>query len=164
MGYIKGAHGIRGETFAIIPSFEWDWAKPGRQLYLKKRDDQTSDFQVFEIARFKEHKNGLIIKFKEVPDRNMAETMRGFVLYLEKEHFVSRPGEKIFLNEVMNFKVFNAGGLVGTVVGFMDNGAHDLIKVKDQDSEHLIPFVEPFIKEINFESGEIHMELPEGLI
>ncbi len=166
MGYIKQAHGIRGEVFAVIPSGEWEWAQKGAQIYLKPRDSKA-DWSEKSIATFRPHKTGLIIQFKDVPDRNHAELLKGYSLGVAVENFVSRPGEKIYLNEVMGFQVFSGEQLIGEVIGFMDNGAQDLLRVRDEiesEKEHLIPFLEVFIDSIEFEGAKIFMTLPEGLI
>lgn len=166
MGYVKSAHGIRGEVFAQIPSGEWDWATVGLTMWLRPRNSEESA-QAFEIERFRSHKTGLIIKFKEVLDRNQAESLQGHVVLVEEEHFVSEPGENIYLHEVLGFQVFDKEQEVGEVIGFMDNGAQDLLRVRDEkakEKEHLIPFLEIFVESIDFENKRIHMDLPEGLM
>lgn len=164
VGYIRDAHGIRGEVYAVIPSKQWEWASVGVFVFGESRKHPENQFKL-KVQKYKPHKEGLIIKFEEVPDRNHAEELKGFTLFLEEEHFVSQPGEPIFLREVLGFQVFDQGKELGEVVGFMDNGAHDLLKVKDASGkEHLVPFVEGFIDEILFEKKEVHMSLPEGLI
>jgi 16S rRNA processing protein RimM len=165
VGYIRAAHGIRGEVYAVIPSGEWSWAAKEVVLWLRPRNSKDP-FQSFTIKSFRPHKEGLLLHFQEIKDRNGAEDLKGFVLHLPQEEFVSAPGEALYLTEVLGFEVFDQGLLLGDVIGFMDNGAQDLLRVQKKESkkEHLVPFVEPFIERIDFEEKRIHMLLPEGLI
>lgn len=184
MGHVKEAHGIRGEVFAHIPSGEWSWARPGSTITLKPREAlaknstvppaKDRDLFTVTISQFRPHKAGLILKFKEVPDRNRAEELRGYVLMIPAEEFVSESGDEIYLNEVLGFtvrEVLKEGAPpkedLGTIVEFMSTGAHEILVVKDlkdPEKEHLIPFVEAFVPDIDFENKVVLVDLPEGLL
>lgn len=162
VGHIKRAHGIRGELFASLPSGEKTWVQAKKKLIVQKKNE--TDFVEFEVEKAKLHKEGFILKLVSVEDRNQAESFKGATLWVPSDQMVSRPGEKIYLQEVMGFVVFDHQEKVGRVQGFMDNGAQDLLRVHSEESEFLIPFIEIFITKIDFDAGEIYMELPEGLL
>ena len=165
MGYIKEAHGIRGEVLAPIPSQQWPWAQSDVVVTLIERGSDKISHEL-TIEKFRPHKKALLIKFKEVNDRNSAELLKGHGLYLPKDDFIAPSGETPFLRELLGFEVFEKGTLIGRVVGFMDNGAQDLLRVKDanEKGEHLIPFLEVFVTSVDYEQGRIETDLPEGLI
>jgi len=165
VGYIKEAHGIRGEVLAPIPSQEWPWAQSDVIMTLIERGSNEISHEL-TIEKFRSHKKALLIKFKEVKDRNQAELLKGHGLYLPKDHFVAPAGDPPFLRELLGFEVFEKGTFIGRVVGFMDNGAQDLLRVKDESGrgEHLIPFLNVFVTSVDYELGRIETDLPEGLI
>lgn len=166
VGFVQGAHGIRGELFVKIPSQEFAWLKELKHFALEPREATSSPLEM-SLEKAKPHKDGLIIKAKEIPDRNRAEELKGYSFLIPEHFLISQPGETIFLRELLNFEVLSGDEKIGRVVGFMDNGAHDLLRVqddKDQKKEHLIPFVEAFILDISFEDKRLKMILPEGLI
>ncbi|HAG91758.1 MAG TPA: 16S rRNA processing protein RimM [Bdellovibrionales bacterium] len=166
VGYIKQAHGIRGEVFAPIPSGEWDWAQKGQLLHLISRTEGIPSLDL-SIRSFRPHKNGLLIHFEESIDRNFAETLKGYGIYLPRENFVSEKGESPYLIELLGFEVFDKESLVGVVASFSTNGAQELLCVKKDSKgkkENLIPFVDAFVKDVNYDEKKIFMDLPEGLL
>ena len=57
------------------------------------------------------------------------------------------------------------GELIGEIVDFSSNGAQDLLVVKTTAGhEALVPFVDDFIFNIDFDARQVRMDLPPGLI
>ena len=53
--------------------------------------------------------------------------------------------------------------ILGEIVGFSSNGPQDLLVVEANGKTVEIPFVDAFIKKIDFKHQSVVMELPEGL-
>lgn len=84
--------------------------------------------------------------------------------YVEDDLFVSKPGEGIYLNEIKNFKLKDPEQKVlGEIVGFSSNGVQDLLVVEANGKKVEVPFVDAFIKKIDFKHQAVVMDLPEGL-
>ncbi|MCE3010154.1 MAG: ribosome maturation factor RimM [Proteobacteria bacterium] len=156
---IKDAHGLKGELYVVFFTEESDWI------------DTVTEFRIqnlkrnFTVKSFKAHKDGYILKFQGVDDRNQSEALKGQLLAVPEDTFESREGETIFLEEILGFEVIDQNlGSLGEIIGFGDNGAHDLLLVEIKDRPFEIPFVEEFVLEIDYDSQKIHMNLPEGLI
>jgi hypothetical protein len=74
-------------------------------------------------------------------------------------------GETVYLAEVEGFSVVDlAGEVIGEVCGFSSNTSQDLIIVQTPKGRALIPFIEPFLLNIDFDKREVRMDLPPGLI
>jgi 16S rRNA processing protein RimM len=101
-----------------------------------------------------------------ITTRNQAEELVKSGVYIEDALLESEEEGKIFLKEILGFSVFNEKNeRLGEIIGFGSNGAQDLLKVKlENGREASIPFVEPFIRNIDFDKRELAMELPEGLL
>lgn len=157
------AHGIRGEVFIRLIAGQADWIEQTKALLLVAPDGTQKPVQ---MASVRPHKDGLVVKFREIPDRNGAEAIRKFKVYVPEVALVSEPGERIFLHEIEGFHLREAklGKIVGRIAGFATNGPQDLLRVDRQGREALVPFIDAFLVNIDFDKKEVTMDLPEGLL
>lgn len=163
VGKVKDAHGLRGEIYVLVFSGEVSWAKKLKSFEL--RSPKTGESVTYEVEKMKPFKQGLILKAPVLANRNDAEAIKGFEFYIPADILVSKPGETIFLGEILNFTVKNvAQESLGTIKGFSSNGAQDLLVVTTSKKDIEIPFVEAFIKKIDFKHKTVVMDLPEGLL
>jgi 16S rRNA processing protein RimM len=163
VGKVREAHGLKGDLYVVIFSGDISWAKRMKTFALKAKNEE--DTQTFEVERTKPFKKGFIVKAAEVKDRTQAETLEHMEFFIEDDLLVSKPGEGIYLSEILNFKLKNTEQVVlGEIVGFSSNGAQDLLVVSIGDKKAEVPFVEAFIKKIDFKHQAVVMDLPEGLL
>ncbi len=125
-----------------------------------------AELRLFPFERAKPHKDGLIVKFIGISDRNAADALRKCEVFVAQEALQAEPGEPVFLQQLADFAVVDsADQWLGQVVGFGTNGAQDLLRVKPSNGgEVLIPLVDDWILEIDFDKKVIRMELPPGLL
>ena len=84
---------------------------------------------------------------------------------MDEDLLISKPGETIYLSEIKNFKLKDPDQKVlGEIVGFSSNGAQDLLVVESGGRKAEVPFVDAFIKKIDFKQQVVVMDLPEGLL
>lgn len=163
VGKVKDAHGIRGELFVVLFAGEAEWLDRMKTLRLVQ-DAGGGDPREFSVKSAREHKNGLIVKSVDISDRNMAESLKGRLVEIPESFLVSEKGESIYLREVLGFMVKTDAGEIGPVVKFGSNVAQDLLVVETKNGEFEIPFVDAFVKKIDYEAKTILMELPFGLL
>lgn len=163
VGRVSGAHSLKGEIYVHLKAETADWAQKSMKVRLcsPQRLDQFEDFvtQTYRI-----HRKGLILKFTEITDRTAAERYRAWDMYIPAEMLVTKPGERIFLHELLDFRVFDGEELVGNIKTFQSNLAQDLLVVENKNGEVLIPFVQEFIEKVDFVNKFVYMQLPEGLL
>jgi 16S rRNA processing protein RimM len=160
-GKAKEAHGLKGDLYILLFAKEAPWIRELRSFALARADE--GPFEVHEVEKSKIFKDGLIVKAKNLSDRTAAESKEGLLFYLPKELFSSKKGESIFLREISGFEVRSGSETLGPIVDFSSNGPQDLLVVDRDGTRVEIPFVEAFLKEIDFEKRIVWMELPEGL-
>jgi 16S rRNA processing protein RimM len=162
VGKVREAHGLKGDLYVVIFSGEISWAKRMKTFALK--DKNSEDMTTFTVERTKPFKKGLIVKAAEIADRTAAEGIEHMEFFIEDELMVSKPGETIFLKEILNFKLKDTEqNTLGEIIGFSSNGAQDLLVVSYGSKNAEIPFVDEFIKKIDFKHQTVVMDLPEGL-
>ena len=163
VGKVKDAHGLRGELYSLGVCGDISWLK--KMTNFELRSAKTGEAVVHTAEKVKPFKQGFIIKSPTLNDRNAAEAVKGQEFYIASEIFVSKPGETIYLNEILNFAVKNVEQeTIGTIMGFSSNGAQDLLVVNTAKGNAEIPFVEAFIKKIDFKHNVVVMDLPEGIL
>lgn len=162
VGKVREAHGLKGDLYVLIFSGDISWAKRMKTFALKAKD--SDEMLTLTVERTKPFKKGLIVKAAEVADRTAAENIEHFEFYIEDDLVVSKPGETIYLSEIKNFKLKNPEQTVlGEIIGFSSNGVQDLLVVEADGKNVEVPFVDAFIKKIDFKHQAVVMDLPEGL-
>ena len=165
VGKVREAHGLKGDLYVVIFSGEISWAKRMKTFKLKLKAEDAESAASFTVERVKPFKKGFIVKAAEVADRTAAEGLEHQEFFIEEDLLVSKPGETIFLSEIKNFMVKNTEQEnIGEIVAFSSNGAQDLLVVQVGTKQVEIPFVDAFIKKIDFKHRSVVMDLPPGLL
>ncbi len=165
IGIVSDAHGIRGELYVIVFSGDISWLSTAKEITLKNPSDGL--MQIFKLKKAKAFKKGFIASFHDVSDRNQAEDLKKFEVWLDQAHFVSNDGEQPFLAELLDFEVSDKTlGQIGKVIQFSSNGEQDLLvldqSVNKQNIE--IPFIKEFVVSVDYTLKKILTDLPEGLV
>lgn len=180
VGKVKDAHGLRGELYVLIFSGDTSWLgslkkfglgplphhQPGRGAAAGVTPSlPESELRIFPLARAKNHRDGLVVKAEGIEDRNASEALKGRGFYIDEELLVSSEGEGIYLGEILEFLLVDpAGRELGRVVAFSSNGPQDLLVVDTGRGRVDVPFVEAFLRGIDFEAKRVVMDLPAGLL
>ncbi|MBO9667698.1 MAG: 16S rRNA processing protein RimM [Bdellovibrio sp.] len=161
VGKVREAHGLKGDLYVLIFSGEISWAKRMKKFNLQSKNGDNKEFTVERVKPFKK---GLIVKAAEVGDRTAAEGLEHMEFFIEEDLMVSKPGETIYLSEIKNFKLKDVEQkTLGEIVDFSSNGVQDLLVVETHGKKVEVPFVDAFIKKIDFKHQVVVMDLPEGL-
>ncbi len=182
VGWVSDAHGLRGESYIRLYTSQPDWLERVDQFRLLsvtqgckdrlKKKNKSLEVKANEVLNqldyslvFKKpHKQGLRVKFKEVKDRTEAEALKGFIVQVPKADLVSENDDEFFFHEIMEFSVFDQYKKnCGSVESHYNNGAHDILILKNNFSSKEVPFVQDWIVKIDFKNKEIFMKLPDGL-
>ena len=119
LGICGGAHGIRGEV--RVRSFTAEPEEIG--AYGPLRD---ANGRVFTVQSARQQKNVVVVRFREVADRNAAERLNGVELFVPREALPEEGEDEFYLSdlvglvarlttgEVSEAGVSITGGLSGT--------------------------------------------------
>lgn len=163
VGKIIDAHALKGEVYFLSFAKDITWLEEGAELTLESF--KVGGQKNFTISAFRPFKDGALIKFKDVDNRNQSEELKGAIVYVPDENFVSEPGETIYLREVLGFTVMDAKGQsLGQVKDFNSNSQQDLLVISQGSFSYEVPFVDDFIVEIQFEKSTIIMNFPLDLM
>ncbi|MCE5330501.1 ribosome maturation factor RimM [bacterium] len=171
-GIIGKPHGLHGE---VILKFITDYPnsiKRGTIFYIDKEK-----YKILEVENIRsinlDVKNGAIVKFNGVNDRNSAEEIRGISLFREENYFPVLQQEEYWVDDLIGCSVFtNNDSYIGEVKDVNRNVANDNILVKKgldsieiagiKENEFFIPLIEDYIDYINTDEKKIVLKkIPE---
>lgn len=172
LGFVTGAYGIRGWVKVQPHSADADALLGAKQWWLQKAVGplgrlRSSDepHQAVAVQAAKSHSGTVVAQFVNVTDRNVAEAYKGCTVWVSRAEFPpSAEGEYYWLDLIGAQAVNLQGDALGEVVGLMDNGAHQILRVQyvevdangaSKNAERLIPFVGNFVNDVNVAAKKI---------
>lgn len=163
VGKIIDAHALKGEVYFLSFANDITWLEEGHELTLESY--KVGGQKNFTVSAFRPFKEGALIKFEGIDSRNQSEELKGAIVYIHEDNFVSDEGETIYLREVLGFAVTDEQGQsLGKVKDFSSNGMQDLLIINNGKFSYEVPFVDDFIVEIQFENSTIVMNFPLDLM
>ena len=151
--------GVRGEIKCEILTEFPDRFASLQQVYL------GDDAKPFSVEHTHLHSGSVLIKLKGIDTPEAAAKLREQLMHVAVAEAVALPPGKVFLYQMVGLSVRTIDGTpLGKITDVLDTGANDVYVVHDGTREILLPAIPDVIKEINFERGEILVELIDGLI
>lgn len=162
MGRIVKPQGLKGELRLKIAD---DWRsielKPCRVII---KDPANREIE-HEIVKVRSHGGLMIIKLKDIHDRNQAEELRGSECFIPKENQPETHEGFYFDHELIGLRAETTAGVpIGTVREVMHGPAQDIYVIQTAESEVLIPAVDAFINKIDVVKGILIIDPIEGLL
>lgn len=116
---------------------------------------RDGDWREYRLLEGKPHSHYLLAHLEGVDDRNAAEAIQGMDVAVNRDEFPEAEEGEYYWDDLIGLDVVNSEGVaLGKVETLLETGAHDVLKVMGE-REHLIPFVEVFIHEVDLKAGRI---------
>jgi 16S rRNA processing protein RimM len=155
----QGRHGeVAVELHSDIP----DRFREGLRLSALEKNGSRREVLVESLWP---HKGGLVLKFTGIDSMSDAETLIGSELQVARSERAQLEPGWTYISDLVGCVVFDGDREVG-VVRDVQFGAGEapLLLVNAGGKEHEIPYAEAFLKSVDLERKQIHMQLPEGLL
>ena len=122
--------------------------------------DIDGAFVPFQIKKSKSHKKNIFrVLLEGISDESEAKDL------LKKSVYINKLENQDNINNIVdNFNVYNNNEYLGIVISTINKTGQTIIEVKMKEKIVLIPFVDEFIVEINYDLSKIDMILPDGLL
>lgn len=161
MGSIARAHGLQGEVVVDVWSEAPERFQPGSALIARLPEGVTRTMVVETARPFGER---LLIRFEGIANRTQAEALRGTDLTIDRKDVVPLPEGRHYRFELVGLRVRTASGEhLGTVAEVFETGSNDVIVVRGERGELLLPHLTNVVVAIDPDRGEMVVELPPGL-
>jgi 16S rRNA processing protein RimM len=160
MGRIAAPHGVRG-AFRVQPLS----ADPASLLDFPRwwiRSGDASEWKAYQVASSRVHSGSLVAELAGVTTRDAAGALRGASIGVPHESLPALADDEYYQADLVGMAVVNRGGdVLGTVVDFVDSGAHPIVRVAPaQGGERLIPWVEQYIDRVDVAARRIDVDWP----
>lgn len=165
LGYIIKTHGLRGH---VVAHFDVDdtavYAKL-KSVYLTLASAPTKlvEHQVEKVQP--QASSRVLLKLRGVERIEDAEPLRGSQLHLPLTQLPELAEDQFYFHDVIGFTVVDENlGPLGTVENFYELPQQDMLAMRYQGQEVLIPVVDELVSHANQEKKEIYVNLPDGLL
>ena len=157
VGRIGRAHGILGEATIEVRSDE-----PDRRFAIGNKV-QTDAHGELTITSGRVHNGILLLGFEGVTDRNAIEKLRDVLLYCDVD--INEPGidedDYHVLQLIGCAAHLESGDLVGEVTDVINLPGQDLLAIKTETGEILIPFVRQLVPVVDIAAHKVIVIPPD---
>jgi 16S rRNA processing protein RimM len=159
VGYVSRAHGLKGEvavrTFdpASEVLFEVD------RVSLRRKDGTEAEFTVKDV---RSTSKDLLVSLAEASSRPACEALVGSTVFVFRCDLEPPAEGEYFQGDLLGLlAVDEAGQEVGRVEEIWSHGEVPTLVIRGGGQEHLLPFVDQFIPQVDVDAGRLTVRIPE---
>jgi 16S rRNA processing protein RimM len=159
LGRLVAPYGVQGwmhlHPFGDDPE---SW-KRMPQWWLSRDDGEKAEWVATDLKSLRLHGGGWVAKLDGIDTRADAEAKTGWYFAAPREALPAAKEGEYYWTDLIGLKVLNTEGtFLGVVQALIETGANDVLKVKDGDTERLLPFVSQIVTDVNVANGEITVD------
>lgn len=155
IGVISAPHGVRG-TLRVKP--------PGSGQHLRKGILPVVDGERRRILSSRETPKGFLIDLEGVTDRDLAASLRGSELILDREELDAPDEEEFYVGDLVGLAVFDeAGTSIGSIAEVLETPAYEMLVIRGEDeaAEQYLPFTREHVPTVDPEGNRVVVNLPD---
>ena len=165
IGRLTKAHGLKGalkiELYTDDPERRF---VPGAVFSLQVPTGHAWHGKTLELVELRWYNSHAVGFFKDVPDRTAAEGLAKAILWVEQDAAELPEEEDAWYDhQLVGLSVLRDGVTVGTVTQIDHFPSQDLLTVKTDSGEILVPFVKSIVSRVDVKAGTMIVTPPPGL-
>jgi 16S rRNA processing protein RimM len=165
VGRLVKAHGLKGalklELYTDDPDRRFT---PGATFSLQVPSESPWHGKSLELVELRWYNTHAVGFFKDVPDRTAAESLVKAILWVDQDSGELPEEEDAWYDhQLIGLGVLRDGVRVGTVSQVDHLPAQDLLTVKTDSGDILVPFVKAIVPAVDIAAGVITVTPPPGL-
>lgn len=158
LGYIAGVWGVRG--WVKVFSYTRNKIEIGDYsnwvLAPKSNQDQT---ETFKILNCRMQGPGVVAQLDGVNDRDQAKKLIGSIIYINQSDLPALPENEYYWHQLIGLQAKSVSGeVLGEVASILETGANDVLVIKQDKEEILIPYIPNVVKKVDLEQNQIELE------
>jgi 16S rRNA processing protein RimM len=156
IGKIIGTYGNRGMV-KIFPLTDF----PERFLKMSKMTlENDGNIREYTVSQAKKHQKYIVVKYDQVTDMTMAETLKGSLIKISKDELMPLPEGSFYIFDIIGLEVYSVDGeFIGVVEDVLQTGANDVYVINNKEKKEqkplLIPALKEVVKEIDIKGGKM---------
>lgn len=162
VGKIGGTHHLKGAVKLYSNIGDQIYNIEGSKVILEFDSGESQILTVKTVAPLVAEK--WIIDFEEITNKTEAgKLIKGFVK--ARRDLLGVEDDEYLLNDLLDMTVIDSKGVeIGKITSIFDTAAHEILEVESDKYEAMIPNIDEFVKEIDFEKKVMHVSLIEGML
>ncbi|HJU57752.1 MAG TPA: ribosome maturation factor RimM [Actinomycetota bacterium] len=158
VGRVARAHGVQGEVAVLVLSEVEDRFAPGARLWLE-------DGRPLTVESSRPHRGRLLVRFREVRDREQAEGLQRALLLVPESSSPALPEGSWWDHQIEGCAVeTDRGRGLGRVREVIHTAANDVWSVVSEDGvETLVPVLNDVLASVDVAAKRIVVREIEGL-
>jgi 16S rRNA processing protein RimM len=160
-GYLSKSIGISGQL-----AIELDVDTPEKYAQLDVLfADLGGDLVPLFVRKIKINAKRAIVDLEGVDNKKKADDLIGKQVFLPVQILPSLSGNDFYFHEIIGFEVIDKkNGNIGKINQVLEFPHQNLLEIKNEKAEILVPIVKHFILEVNRAEKTMFLDCPEGLI
>jgi 16S rRNA processing protein RimM len=159
VGRATRAHGIHGEVSVLSLTDVPERFQAGSRVFVG--EDGT---RPLTVAGSRPHRDRVLVRFEEVPDRTAAEALAGAYLFVPADSSPPLPEDEFWPHQILGAEVrLDSGRSLGRVAEIVRTQANDVWVTRGEDSESLIPALRDVVLSVDVPGGVIVVREIPGL-
>ncbi|OBI64669.1 ribosome maturation factor RimM [Mycobacterium sp. E796] len=165
VGRVVKAHGIGGEVVVEIrtddPAARF---APGNTL--RAKNSRSGEERSVVVDQAREHGGRLLVRLAGVHDRDAADALRGSLFVVDSDELPPIDEPDTYYDHQLEGLVVRtiSGEEVGVVAEVLHTAAGELLAVRRDSGELLVPFVSAIVTSVSLDDRLIEIDPPEGLL
>lgn len=155
-GKIINTHGIRGELKV---------QRTNNEPFDRQIDYYIGDLdKPFEITKARNDGQFTYIKLKDYDNINDVLVFKNKFIYVSEADLCDLDKDEFYIKDLIGLEAIGIQGeKIGHIRDVLTYAANDIYVLECQDGEKLVPAVKEFIKKVDLESGQVIIDLIEGM-
>ena len=160
-GKVLGSHHLKGEVKVISDLLDIEMLI-GNKVILELENNEQKLFTVKKVDHFVGNK--WIFSFEEVTNKQDTIAIRNANIKVRRD-IVGITEDEYLVSDMLGFKVYDVKNdeYLGEITEVMETAAHDVYVIESEEFETMIPDVEVFIKNIDFENKKMLVDTIVGM-
>lgn len=155
MGRVDGPWGVKG-WIKVRPYTETPESLCRFARWWLARDGEWKEYEVAEAAA---RPNGVVARLAGCDDREAAAALKGCDVAVPREAMPATAENEFYWADLIGLRVVNVEGeRLGEVVGLMATGANDVLRVRENGKERLLPCIPQVIRRVDLAGGEMQVD------
>jgi 16S rRNA processing protein RimM len=157
VGRISRAHGIYGEVAVLVLSEVEGRFDPSATVTMEGGRELT-------VEEVRPHRDRLLVKFREVPDRTTAETLAGQYVFVAEELVPPAPEGAFWPHELEGCEVMtDSGRALGVLNEVVAGPANDWWVVRTDGEETMVPALKDIVVSVDVPGRRVVVRDVPGL-
>jgi 16S rRNA processing protein RimM len=154
LGYVRAAHGLRGEVSVRTFDPASETLYEVNRVLARKRDGSEVELTVEAVRAAP--KGDLLVGFEGVEQREAAEALVGSTLFAFREDLEAPAEGEVFQGDLIGLTAVDPEGKeLGTVEEIWSSGPVPNLVIRGRGKELMIPFIDEFVPQVDLENKRV---------